>query len=462
MNDFLKIETEYNVEKIKWKKNNIWPFFKLYISSKLFEKNNTTLQLSESRDNLFLVLKSLFYGFKNYFRKYDYLAFSNVNRRQLIDGKFEERVIEGLLTELDSVLLLENPVPKGHYKKKNIKTKNIVSLSGVLIIHFVIIKCLKLFNPKLLGKEIIDDIKNNFGIDFNTTSLLYKFIAQYYTMQIILKIYKPKSVFLVCAYNYYGYILACKKRNIKVIELQHGLITNKHNAYHVLKDVAPSLYPDYLFSYGTQEKEIFKNSFYINENKVITTGYHFIKKIMRSKTNLSLREKFDGYKKVIAFSGQDFFASEIFSFLEKAAKMDPNILYVYVPRKSNLVTFNKILKIVSTCPKNIIMVDDVNIYQIIKEADIHSTMYSSCAIESLALGVPNILLNIKGHAKKHYEASLDKRYTTIVETPKEFVNQIKSNVEYDSEEIIKNSENMFFMEDVNFNFILQNILIGVK
>ena len=81
---------------------------------------------------------------------------------------------------------------------------------------------------------------------------------------------------------------------------------------------------------------------------------------------------------------------------------------------------------------------ELNVYQTIKQADFHATVYSTCAIEAPALGVPNLLINIEEIAKKHYSdllTNLD--VTQFIETEREFVDRILNWQPKSKKEIMK-------------------------
>jgi hypothetical protein len=127
------------------------------------------------------------------------------------------------------------------------------------------------------------------------------------------------------------------------------------------------------------------------------------------------------YKKTVAISSQWPLENKLIDFLKKSASLNKNILYIFVPRDVNKDYSN------ANFPENIIVLKHLNVYQIIREADLHSTLWSTCALEAPALGVPNILINIDGFAKKYYLNILTNRdVTRFVDTPEEFVDTISN------------------------------------
>jgi hypothetical protein len=71
--------------------------------------------------------------------------------------------------------------------------------------------------------------------------------------------------------------------------------------------------------------------------------------------------------------------------------------------------------------QNIIFAPSMNVYQSITQTSFHATMYSTCAIEAPSLGTRNILININGLARKHFDHLIDGFVTHLVNKPDEFI-----------------------------------------
>ena len=96
-----------------------------------------------------------------------------------------------------------------------------------------------------------------------------------------------------------------------------------------------------------------------------------------------------------------------------------DILFLYVPRRFEV---NGTPKSFSHLSKQILVVNHINVYESILHGHFHSTVWSTCALESLALGVKNILMDIDGFATHYLKESLsDTETTRIVKTPEEFI-----------------------------------------
>ena len=79
--------------------------------------------------------------------------------------------------------------------------------------------------------------------------------------------------------------------------------------------------------------------------------------------------------------------------------------------------------------------------------DARATVYSTCALDAPALGVPNILINIDGLAKKYYVDILtNSDITRFVDTEEDFLTTV----------LTWNTKNMREIMDMHNNFYEQN------
>ena len=90
------------------------------------------------------------------------------------------------------------------------------------------------------------------------------------------------------------------------------------------------------------------------------------------------------------------------------------------------------------------IVKNLNIYQIIKKSDFHTTVYSTCALEAPALGIPNILINIKGMAKNNYlETLTNSENTRFVDNEEQFLNTLLTWKPKNKKEIMDGHNNFY-------------------
>jgi len=438
--EFIKeIETEYDVASIKVNNIQIWPFLRIhyafaYLNKYLLnapEKEHIPLSNKKNR------IANIFYGFKNLFRRYDYLIFSDTMELRIFDNKYFNKLAHSVIKYLgeNNTLLIENPVAGSHFKHSQRLNKNVISLD---IFRFLCY--LYPFKKRLLieKEEILKEINTHYDLDIDYKEISNKFFIYVFLFGIFIKVYKPKLIFISSYYDtiYQALIHAARFGGVKVIELQHGSIDNKHPAYTLFSKLDNSFFPEYLLVWGDNVIKIFnQNNYFIDKKKVFPTGNMYIDFINNNyepplgiiSIFIELRKK---YKYIIATSSQYTVENDLIEFLKKSAFLSPYILFIFVPRdlSKDYSNFN--------FPGNIIMIKNLDVYQTIKYSDFHATVYSSCAIEAPALGVPNILINIKNESKKYYSEILtNPEVTRFVDTPEEFVNLIQNWAPKSKEEI---------------------------
>lgn len=438
--DFInEIETNNKVKFVKVGDIEVWPFLRsIYFG--FIDNTNLNIEYYKkiSKHEKLFRFKNIFYGLRAIFRKYDYIIFSDTMERRLCNGKYINKLFETLIEEVgqDKILLIENAAYGTHYPKNIISTKNIISLE--LFRFFWYLNPLKINFKKIKNENILKQINAKYSININYNKLIIKFIFFKKIFDIFFSIYKPKIMFISSYYDviYQAAIYSANKKGIKTIEFQHGIINEKHYAYNVCGDYNKLFFPTYLFVFGESTKQVFgKDNNFIDKNNVFPVGYMYLDYIDYSyRPNEYVIKLFEdlkkNYKKIVSISSQIGLEDDIIIFLKKASQIDKKILYIFVPRDQTK-DYSRY-----QFTKNMITLKQLNVYETINESDFHVTVNSSCAIEAPALGVPNILINIKNESKKYYSDILNNpEVTRFVDTPEEFIKLIQTWAPKSKEEI---------------------------
>jgi hypothetical protein len=428
-----EIENNYPVETIEFKGQKVWPYLRIYIASKLIADTG-----SKSIDSSVLksFISSFFYGFLSLFRKYDFIYFSSSDQRKKTGTIFTDKSIDSINSSLGKGLVFEYPVPK-HYKKKEIPTPNI---SSKFVLYFIILIFSKIFNrkEKIKNENVIKDIIKQYNAPIDYREIILRNWAQYKLMHILIKRFKPKAAFFVCYYTHMGYIKALNENGIKVIEVQHGVINKSHEAYSVFKKIDSSFYPNYIFTFGEIEKNIFNESnYFIDNQNVIPVGHFYLDFLVNGYTpDGKLKTITDQFEKSIAITSQNhYIEAKLIDFIIETAKLNASILYVFIPR-----TLGKTAEEYGF-PKNVFIADWLNCYEIIAQTDFHSTVFSSCAIEAPSMGKQNILINLDALSKMHFGSVLtNEKVTKFVESPSEYLRCIETFEKQDRQYILDSNK----------------------
>ena len=139
-----KIESRYPVNTITCNGIQVWPLLRfIYFMDKVVPGYRSTTKFS-----FVDVILDFFYGFSNFFRKYDYFVFSSKVERKIVNGLYHDKLFDTLIDCLgaDKTLYIENPNSPGkyhrHYPHKNIKTKRFVSDSFLTALSAIYQKCI--------------------------------------------------------------------------------------------------------------------------------------------------------------------------------------------------------------------------------------------------------------------------------------------------------------------------------
>lgn len=448
-----EIDTNFAVESIKVNQKEFWPFLKIFFFDQFLPRGASNA--SPTKKVYVSLVLAFFYGFRNWFKKADHLVFSNSGERKYFDGLWVDKSADYINKALPNTLHIELPV-YSHYPKNKLPYKNVVSFMPVKLLEIITSYRIK-GSLQIEGHSVLNEINAKYNVDFKMDGLAARFMSEYIVMKRILKWKKPKAVFMVVPYMRMGAVLACKEMDVKVVEMQHGVIDVAHFGYINYKECNANLYPNHLLAYGSLTKELFQlpNKTYTYSN-VHPIGHYFLNLISDSPLKESVySDQIKAAEKVIAVSLFDLKSCDtMIEVLAKVAEEKTNWLFLFVPRKTPEHVYLSM-----GLPKNILLMNDLNIYECIKYSDIHTTVVSTCAIESNALGKPNVLVNVNGLAELKFNDVLSNESTKYAQGKEDYISLIEDSV-FPKEEGIKKSIAKYFAAGFQSNLdqVLPEIL----
>ena len=447
MKNILKeIETKYPVDTILVNEEQVWPYLRVAYYFAYMDKITSEKGEKRSDSPLSQRLKKMpmnsFYGFKNWFGKYDYIALSNTLERRNINGKYFNKLLDPILDELgrDKVLYVEAPAPS-LYPAQKVHTKNIVC-HDLLTLSAAIAVILQMFRRKnymVQNESILKTIQKEYGLQIDDVKRIRFFDAQRRVFNFLFRKIKPKAILLSGYYGYIPAVKAAKDLGIKVIEFQHGAIGKEHEAYNVDVEIDKTYFPDHLLVFGTREIKTFDNSRFIRPEDVYPVGSFYIEHVRRNyKLESNLVEQLKNYKRSIGVTLAWTVEKRVIEFVCQAADLNKTIFYILIPRKPQEKYYSTL-----NLPDNVTVVKGKNFYELMMYVDFHSTVYSTCALEAPSFGVQNILINIDNLAKQYYEAILiDSRITRYADTPRDLVKIINTFEKLDRDTLSKLNEDI--------------------
>lgn len=369
-----EIESNYDVKSITVNGLPVWQIIRnlLYsheLGPSLFVKKNYN-QFINLNNWISLCKKKSF----KYVLFTDSGEFEKINKKYCVD-KVSQNLINSLKDEL--LVISDN-------KNKKISLLNCNYHMDSFYFHL---------KRRLLFYKKVPPIKNE--------AILKKIINHKFDYKYYLKIFfiyenifnkwldsiSPKAVFVNCGYSLFhqALIYACNKKNVKTIELQHGLISGGHTQYSPLKNIGKDAFSQYLLTFSKWEKK-FVNHYFINPDKVFPIGHYYLEyKAQNQSVSCQdlikkLREKYDA---IVLVSSQQIIEDDLAKTVAQIAKKRPQYCFIFKQRSSSGINFNA---------KNIVVDHKYSIYDFYGQIDLNLSCFSTSILESLHLGVHSTIV----------------------------------------------------------------------
>ena len=394
------------------------------------------------------LLRSFFYGWKYWFMKSDHWFFTSSITRRLIDGNWVDIFSDYPASMLANSWILEYTL-QGHFPGKKLYFKNVSSL--VPVIHLE-----KLLRPVLLDRNAIKDIRKDIEKAFPTEEFdrididhdVFKIYFQYRFLKWVLKIKKaPKIAFFVPSYTNFGFIRALKEKGSRIVEIQHGVISQEHFGYNYPSSFPEIYFPDHLLTFGSMPRV---ESQYWDVVQQVPVGSfvidHYLQSLHPSKEIEKHRFR---YKRIFGVSLQDCETGmQLITHLIKIALNLPEELFLMKRRRTSREFYQKQYSF----PENVQFCEDLNVYELILQTDFHITAYSSTALEAPALGKQNILFNINNKARNYYGSILKENVNSFY---------VENAIEFDSLRRRLSPENPDWIRESNKEVIRPDYQINI-
>ncbi|MCD4794185.1 MAG: hypothetical protein K8R54_13185 [Bacteroidales bacterium] len=452
-NVFKEIEKSYKVFAVKIKDEQIWPWLRLdfmYLSIKEYTSKKINRSFS------IRTFKEIFYGFTNWFSGYHYLVFSSSNQRVRINNRMFDKSVDFIIDELGKkkCLYIEFPDPN-HFSKDKCYTKKIASYRFIELVRVIFRIILKFSALKIEREDIINAILKDYNLKLRAPlkELANRFYIDVRLYTLILRMYKPKAIFVNNAYGKMAIVYAANKLGIKTIEIQHGLIGRSHPAYNSTLSLDTLFYPSAILLNGKNDGKWLNKSGIYKNSELFTVGSFYLDYINRNFSGSSeLRAQIEGYKTSVGVSLQLDFELELIGFIKKVAHKLSNVAFILIPRGEYKNDISNI-----DLPPNIITSNTENFYQTIKHCNYHTTIYSTCALEVPSLQVSNILYNYNNLSQNYFADTLNSETTIIVNDLLEYV-QAFAQLEEKNKTKIDNSINFIENYELNIRKVLRHLV----
>ena len=383
-----RIEEQYNVKEIICNDLRVWDFLRHAVFFEI-EKNYYDFEYKQCQKNYFNALYNKIFKNKSN-NKNKFILFTDIKEQRVIDNHIIDKLGYNIVkTLMPNCLTIINPMNSkinGNYYN------NVMSMQRL---SSGIIK-----NNIINNVSTLDNIKRN-EIDVPFIYLINKFFSIYNRAIKYFQKNDVKAIFVNCFYSimHQAVIYAAKKSNIKVLEIQHGVISKNQYYYNPTYQSIDLLLPDYLLAYN-QYVSSHINSYYMEPSKVLPFGNFYLNyKIEGSKKILNRNFK-NQYEKIILISHQDSVEEKLLNIINKLAINNKNVCFVVSIRH------NKTQKKILESKENLVFLNSEDIYDMILVCDLHISIYSTFILETLYAGIPNILLNISKLSENYFSKIL--------------------------------------------------------
>lgn len=468
--ELFAIEEGSDLSKLTFKGVWVYPILKHTLIKTANNKNITRLAGKQKKNFIIQLIRNIStitFAITNNLRPVDFLFFGHANDRRVeVDQKhfsvFADSFFEALNKEYKG-LYIEAPNSQTPLHFGNNYTQPVYFEDG-LIFKTLLKAKFKRYKIDALNVQVFTEFFKLVKQDFNTESFLREFSKYEAFYQAYLKLLKktnPKIVFIICPYTpkLMALCSACKHLGIKTVEIQHGHIQSEHKGYIYKKIISTDLFPDYLFSFGNYFKDLIhsESQLYRGDSNIVVgnAGLYMIKNLSHKLEN-DLRS-FIYHKIVIAISSQGMVNNKLIPFTLELSQHLPDkyvIVYKLHPDEYQEVTkYDGINK-----QKNIFLIKDnsYSIYDVLNIAHIHSTVFSTTAIESAYFGVPNIYIKLGAFSERIVKVKGYENW--LASNPKEYIEILNAICLMDNEELSNKTKELakqFFKEGAVDNFLVE-------
>ena len=252
---------------------------------------------------------------------------------------------------------------------------------------------------------------------------LKRFLSYRVAWRLLFRAMRIKRLIVNCYYGlgHQAAVAAAHDLGVWVDEVQHGLITPSHLSYNAGAPLDRYALPDRLLAFG---ENALSANYLGGPDSIVLVGSWYLTS-MGALGSLedsdswaaSLRVK---YSRIVAVSGQWSVQDELINFLRTAASLDAGIAYLYIPRSWDGLDASQFEGNLFLAPEG------SDVYRCMVECDVHATVYSTCALEALALGKPNVLIDLGGLAERYLGPVLaDGPYARYVSDPARFAAAVR-------------------------------------
>ena len=440
---FVSIENNYRLHEKEIEGINYWTYTRSYLFDFVIMPQRHNFGKAHKADSKGLRAKIricaelIYYAYIKHYKlppQVDILIYNHPRRIRNEKGYFECCYTTDILKHYKNSFVLEEPALFRH--KQPIEERNIMYVDRSKIISNVYYYYIKNFQRKKYSKlktkikeEIhvpLEEIKKAEDIDIQENeivdlllkrALICKKKKQFYK-KIIEKI-RPKAIIEVVSYAMDCMILneLGKEYGIPTIEMQHGIMGDRHIAYNYGKAKNIKQFPTYEFVFSDYWKE--NTPLPISSDMVKAVGYphfeHYLKNHEKVKTE----------KRGICFISEGTTGKELSHFaLELSHRLDLEEWHLfYKLHPGEYANWKESYPWLVGADIDVIGEGDKSLYEIFSLCEAQIGIDSTALFEGMGFGLNTLIY--KGFGSEFYEALCEQGYAAYVENIQECIERLE-------------------------------------
>lgn len=339
-------------------------------------------------------------------RKVDCLIIENprkINFKGIHIDPYTENVINDLSSKNKKLLLINNGNNNGLYQ---LNSKYQSYTSNWDFLDSLIRKLINIILKKSkVCKTYISLINKIFRNEFNKDLLfcISNYFLDFLKFSIIFKFTMPQEIYIVCSYGKEGLIQAAKNKNIKVIEMQHGVLGNFHPGYS-FGEIKPDHFPDEIMLFGKYWKD--STNFPISK-------LNFYKRYEMSKK--SSKELISNLTNSVIVVSQQSIRTKLIAATKSLARHNPSFNFIFKLHPKEFDEINTIKKEFINF-RNVLISSNPDSISMIKNSIFIVASHSSFIFEALTEYKPVFL--IPDASNIFFNNLIEKKYVRILDSMK--------------------------------------------
>lgn len=265
-----------------------------------------------------------------------------------------------------------------------------------------------------------------------------KIAIQLRAAKIIFDTFQPGLILETASYDSASVAMNSIARlyNVPIIEMQHGILYKGHPGYSFYappkSDIIKPI-PDKTLVYGEWFKEtlIVTSSQYNNENVEVTgsprlSNYTIGNMHYKTSTKnaIKARLRIGQESRLVTITTQPIISHKIAKYLDSVMQLLPSEYYICIKTHPGEKDYLKsIYGRISEYTRVRVATDETcDLYDLLITSDIHASVCSTVIFEAMALGIPNIIINMDNPL--NITTMMNTTEYQVVKTPKELVDSI--------------------------------------